>query len=108
MSELRPLMNNTKWDELRLAMYSLDRLSPRWRTKDVESGYVCSWDGEWFYHFRDGGYESIEWVELEITSSEQEAAALAMLRRVHVPGHRTDVGFKVYGYAPSATHLDYL
>ena len=36
-----PLMNNTKWEELRAAMYGLDGLRPRWRTKDLESGYVC-------------------------------------------------------------------
>ena len=34
-------MNNTKWEELRAAMYGLDGLRPRWRTKDLESGYVC-------------------------------------------------------------------
>ncbi|WP_234836956.1 DUF6678 family protein [Sinorhizobium meliloti] len=37
-------MNNTKWDELRLAMHALDR-RPLWRCKDVNghySGYTVS------------------------------------------------------------------
>ena len=34
-----PAMNNTKWDELREAMYDLGELRPRWRTKGV-SGYL--------------------------------------------------------------------
>jgi len=36
---MNPFMNETKWDELRLAMYALGNLHPRWRTKDV-SGYA--------------------------------------------------------------------
>jgi hypothetical protein len=108
MPELQPLMNDTKWDELRLAMYELAALRPRWRTRDLKSGYICPWDGEWFYHFREGGYAGIEGVELEITSSAQEAAVLGALRQVHVPGHRTEAGFTVYGYAPGDTPLDHL
>lgn len=56
---LIPVMNNTKWEELRLAMHSLGKLRPQWQTKDLETGYVPCWDGDWFYHFRDGGYDSI-------------------------------------------------
>jgi len=100
-------MNNTKWDDLRLSMYNLDRLSPRWRTKDL-SGFICPWDGEWFYHFRSGGYESIEWVELDIISPAQDAAVLDSLRQIHVPGHRIDQGFRIYGYASSELSLDYI
>lgn len=89
-----PVMNNTKWDELRLAMYGLDHMSPRWRTKDV-SGYLSEWDGEWFHHFRSGGYDSIEWVEIQVTSPEQDAEVLTRLRKVHVPGQRIDGGYRV-------------
>lgn len=92
-------MNNAKWDELRLAMHYLGPISPKWRTRDLESGYESPWDGEWFYHFRTGGYEAIEWVEIKVDSPEQEHAVLNALRSIHVPGNRTEVGFKVYGYA---------
>ena len=100
-------MNNTKWDELRLAMYGLGCLSPSWRTEDL-SGYVSSLDGDWFYHFREGGYASIEWVEIMVTTPEQGAAVEAALRRVHVPGYRFENGFRVYGYAAEGQAMDYL
>jgi hypothetical protein len=95
---VHPVMNDTKWDELRLAMYSLGEHHPRWRTKDV-SGYLSPWDSEWYYHFREGGYATIEWVEICVNSPAQEVAVLSALRAVHVPGERLEHGFRVYGYA---------
>jgi hypothetical protein len=101
------MMNDTKWDELRLAMYGLGELSPAWRTKDL-SGYLSPWDGEWYYHFRNGEYDSIEWVEIRVTSPAQDAAVLASIREVHVPGERVEQGFRIYGYVAAGTSLDYL
>jgi hypothetical protein len=100
-------MNDTKWDELRLAMYNLGELGPDWRTKDV-SGYLSSWDGDWFYHFREGGYASIEWVDIRVSSPEQEVAVLALLQRIHLPGHRVEAGFRIYGYAQDGVGIDYI
>ena len=96
---LIPVMNDTKWKELRMAMYSLGSLHPKWRTKDIETGFIPEWDGEWFYHFRNGGYESIEWVEIKITSTEQDEAVLDAFRSIHLPGERTEHGYRVFGYA---------
>ena len=104
---MTPVMNNTKWDQLRLGMYNLGDLRPRWRTKDI-SGYVCPWDGEWFYHFREGGYSTIEWVEIQVKSAEQEAAVLNLLRTIHLPGHRFDQGFRIYGYVRDGLAMDYI
>nr|GEU28042.1 hypothetical protein [Tanacetum cinerariifolium] len=78
-SRMLPLMNDTKWDELRLAMYELGPLSPKWRTLDVENGHLSEWDGEWFYHFRNGGYKFIKWVEIAIESPAQRQAVLTEL-----------------------------
>src|SRR5262249_38507776 len=103
---MNPVMNDTKWDELRQAMYGLGDASPRWRTKDI-SGYVCPWDGEWFYHFRNGGYDTIEWVEIRTGTPEQDAAVEAALRRVHVPGYRIDHGYRVYGYVRNGAAVGY-
>ena len=103
-----PVLNDTKWDELRLAMHGLGAQSPRWRTRDVRSGYVCPWDGEWFHHFRVGGYDTIEWVEIEVTSSRQYDLVLERLRQIHVPGEASEHGFIVYGYVPSGRAIDYL
>jgi hypothetical protein len=108
MRKLYPVMNNTKWEELRLAMYSLGDLHPKWRTKDVETGFIPEWDGEWFYHFRNGAYESIEWVEIQVTSAMQDAAILQILRSIHVPGERTEHGYRVFGYAEPGKAVDYI
>ena len=78
------LMNDTKWEELRLAMYTLDKLSPMWRTKDRVSEFIWPWDGEWYYHFRGYGYASIEWVEIRTESNEQREAVRARLKQIHV------------------------
>lgn len=101
-------MNNTKWDELRLAMYGLGVMSPAWRTRDRTSGYVSEWDGEWYYHFRGGGYECIEWVEIATLNSDQHEAVRTALRDVHVPGEEMSTGFRVYGFAESGQVLEYL
>ncbi|HET9216274.1 MAG TPA: DUF6678 family protein [Terriglobia bacterium] len=103
-----PVMNNTKWEELRLAMYELGDLSPLWRTRDVENGYQSDWDGEWFYHFRLGGYETIEWVEMKIVSPEQRSAVLSALAAIHVPGELTEHGFRVFGHVPVGKLVEYI
>ncbi len=101
-------MNNTKWEELRLAMYSLGDLHPKWRTKDVETGFIPEWDGEWYYHFRNGDYESIEWVEIKVASPEQDQAVLRALKSIHVPGERTEHGYRVFGYVEPGTAVNYI
>jgi hypothetical protein len=100
-------MNDTKWDELRLAMYGLGT-PPRWRTRDVENGHESEWNRGWYYHFRAGGYETIEWVDIEATSPEQVDAIRAVLARIHVPGEITSVGFRVYGYVPTGFAVAYI
>jgi hypothetical protein len=102
------LMNNTKWEEVRLAMYGLGALAPAWRICNVETGYISPWDREWFYHFSAGGYDVVEWLEVRVTSREQDAAVLAALASIHVPGERIDGGFRVYGYVPLGKPVEYL
>jgi len=104
---MTPAMNNTKWEELRLAMLDLEQ-PPRWRTRDIRTGYESPWDLEWCYHFRQGGYSSIEWVEIAAESPEKLLAIKAILAQVHVPGERTEAGFKVYGYIPVGKAVDYI
>lgn len=105
---MHPLLNNTKWEEVRLAMYGLGELSPQWRTKDVMNGYVCPWDGEWFYRFRSGGYQSIHWVEIKVDSADQRNAVIDALEKIRVPGTTSEFGFKVFGYASPGESIDYL
>jgi hypothetical protein len=106
---LVPVMNNTKWHELGLAIASLRDLSPKWRTKDIESGFIREWDGEWFYHFcMLHEYADIEWVEIEVTSTERDAAVVNALRALHVPGEKTEHGYRVFGYAQAGKAVDYI
>jgi hypothetical protein len=104
---LQAVLNNTKWDELRLAMYGLGNGVTRWRTKDL-SGHISPWDGEWFYHFRDGGYESIEWAEIEVLSPTHNSDILKLLREIHLPGHRIDRGFRIYGHLLDGEAIEYI
>ena len=102
------LMNNTKWEDIRLGMYSLGDMSPKWRTKDVENQHICEWDGEWFYHFRIGAYGCIEWLEIATTSAEQSVAVGAVLQSIRVPGEQVGSVFRIFGYAPIGKVIDYL
>lgn len=100
-------MNDTKWDEVRLGMYGLGEPSPRFRVRNLQSGYVSDWDGEWFHHFHER-YAEDEWVEIAAASPAQRDAILGVLRSIHVPGVATDAGFRVFGYVPLGTPVDYL
>ncbi len=100
-------MNNTKWEELRLAMYNLGELRPMWRVKDL-SGHLSEWDGEWYYHFRGAGYGSIAWVEIKVLSADQEALVRSLLQKIHLPGHRVEDGFRIYGYVEDGFSIGYI
>lgn len=104
---MNPVINDTKWKELRTAMCALPD-APQWRNKIVGTGYESPWDGEWFYHFGEGGYADVEWVEIKVSSTTQQEAVLAALREIHLPGHRTDDGFRVYGYLKPGESVDYI
>ncbi len=103
---LNPVMNHTKWEELRLAMYSLDP-APRWSTLS-NNGYQSQPDREWFYHFRTGGYEDILQVDIFADSPEHRRAIYAELKKIHVPGVETADGFRVFGYVSGGEAVEFL
>ncbi len=105
---MNPVTNDTKWRELRAAMLSLEKTAPRWRSRDVETGHVSSWDGDWFYHFAEGGYRNIEWVELRVRDSAELDSLHAALSRIHLPGERIDRGFRIYGCVQEGEAVDYI
>jgi hypothetical protein len=102
------VMNNTKWEGLRAAMYELGSLHPQFRIKDREREEPWLWDGEWFYHFRRDAYETIEYVDLKVTSQEQRVAVRDRLRAIHLPGVETEEGFRIYGWIKPGEFVDYL
>lgn len=68
----------------------------QWRTKDIETGYICPWDGDWYYHFKSGGYKNIEWLEIKSETEEIRNDIIKILRAIHVPGMVfDDVGLRV-------------
>jgi Family of unknown function (DUF6678) len=105
---MHSVMNNTKWRELQMSMYSLESNRPLWRTLCTTNGYLSSWDGEWYYHFSEGGFDDIEWVELKIENELQRKLVLDQLRSIHLPGEVTDEGYKIYGYINIGKPIDYL
>ena len=76
--------------------------------EDPRVCFESGWDSEWFYHFKDGGYEDLEWLEIRAATAEQAPMLHAALRSTHVPGIKTDVGFKVFGHLPKGMPCEYL
>jgi hypothetical protein len=103
---LCPVMNTTKWDELRLEMYALTP-PPAWSTLST-TGYHSRPDREWFYHFREGGYEHILYVDIKVETSVERERVRSCLRKVHVPGEETPEGFRVFGYVGDGQGADYI
>lgn len=100
------VMNNTKWDELRLAMHALDR-RPLWRYKDV-NGHYSGYHREWFLHFRSGDYASILYVDITADDPAHREAIRDALKAIHLPGEETESGFRVFGYGQKGQTLEYL
>jgi hypothetical protein len=100
-------MNNTKWEEIRLAMYEYPN-NRKWRVKDIETGEISSWDGEWYYHFILDEYKTIEWLEIKVETEEIRNGVLKILNSIHVPGEVFDDVIRVYGYVEIGKPVDYL
>ncbi|MFT3989017.1 DUF6678 family protein [Aestuariivirga sp.] len=103
---IHAVMNNTKWNELRLAMYNIEP-APRWSTL-ATNGFQSSPDREWFYHFRNGRYEGIVHVDIFADNPQHGDMILAALRKIHVPGEKTPDGFRVYGYRRDGQTIGYV
>jgi len=102
------VMSNTKWAELRGAMLGLGPNSPKFQIKDRGKNDPWSWDGEWYYHFRLPSYEIIEWVDIRAASAEQLEAVGRCLREIHLPGMRTEGGFRIIGWSPIGQPVAYI
>jgi hypothetical protein len=101
------IMNDTKWNEIRKAMLWCTT-SFFWRTIDVATGYISEWDGEWFYHFSIGGYESTEYLEISFHNDREKMELLQLLRKIHVPGKIKEHSIFVFGCIEISEAIDYL
>jgi hypothetical protein len=106
MAESHGVMKNTKWEELRLAMYGIEP-HPKYRCMTV-TGYYSHADAEWFYHSRAGGYDDIQYVDIFAEGQSHRELIRSALAKIHLPGEETNDGFRVYGYALPGQTLDYL
>ena len=102
-----PLMNDTKWEEIRTAMIEFPEPT-FWRTKDIETGYISHWDRDWYYHFRTGGYNPIEWLEIKFENAKIKEELVNILRKIHVPGELSENRIRIYGYVKPGTFIDYI
>jgi hypothetical protein len=101
--------NDTKWRELRAAMLDLDNaVRPKFRCKSLECSQVDQWDGEWFYHWLEIGWDRIEWVELSAKEALRRDVVRAILKRIRFAGEETAEGFRIYGYLRNGEAADYL
>lgn len=99
-------MNDTKWNEIRLAMVNMTS-PPLWKTTSLD-GYGSAVDGEWFYHFNVGGYSDIHYLDILTNSVEQHVEVGVILRAIHLPGIETSTGYRIFGYADPASYIGYL
>ncbi|SEJ55127.1 hypothetical protein SAMN05518849_108134 [Sphingobium sp. AP50] len=99
-------MNDTKWDEIRLAMHELP-FPCKWRTVSTE-GYQSEPDADWYYHFRIGGYNCISYLDILVTDDTKRKAVREILQAIHVPGEETAEGFRIYGYQAENMAMNYL
>jgi hypothetical protein len=106
MTELHPVMNNTKWRELRAAMHAIEPATT-YRIMSI-NGYYGRADAEWFYHFQEGGYDDIRYVDIFANNALHRQQIASALKTIHLPGEETGDGFRVYGYALPGQAIDYL
>ncbi|WP_369696457.1 DUF6678 family protein [Exiguobacterium aurantiacum] len=80
----------------------------QWRTKDIETGYVSSWDAEWYYYFKLGDYKYIEWLELKQTPRNHEEILLIYSRKFMYPERFPEMSFVSINYVGTGTYIDYI
>lgn len=100
---MNSLMNNTKWGEIRVEMLNFP-FNIFWRTKDL-NGFISQWDSDWYYHFKEDGYKTIEWLELK-TRSDIQMEVLKVLKQIHVPGEIHKESIIIFGYKQG--YIEYL
>ena len=103
------MANDTKWRELREAVLRLppaDR--PRFRCKNLETGYLSPYDGEWSHHWANGGWDWMEWTELSTDTAHRRELVRAILKSIRFAGAETASGFRIYGYLRQGEPADYL
>ncbi len=122
VDHLHPVLNYTKWNELRLAMHALP-FHVSFRFKVLGMNWVTNWDADWLHHFRWGGdvtrksgvrflyvhdqsrnLYDIEWAELHFDEA-NIGQVLATLAGLSIPYEPSDNGLKVFGHIDDTGRL---
>lgn len=94
--DLHPVLNHSKWAELRSEMLAAPRVEhPRFRARSVFAppGFCSDWDSEFYYHIHP--VEELEWLELKTASP---AWLHEALRRNSIPFSVEEGIVRVWGY----------
>lgn len=94
--ELFPVLNHTKWAELRNEMLAAPPLEhPRFRARSLfaAADFCSDWDSEFYYHLHP--VEELEWLELRTASA---AWLREALRRHSIPYSLEDGIVRIWGY----------
>ena len=94
---MHAVCNDTKWEELRLAMLDLPGNRPSWRTKSL-NGFIYGWDVDWLAHFRLGPHSEIEWCEISASDSLSCEELLAAIEPIGLSGLVEQDLIRIYGY----------
>lgn len=103
---LQPLMSDTKWRELRLAMLGLEQ-APQWFST-ATNGFRYGPDSEWFYHFQDAVYSDLLHVDIIARDEAHRELIRSVMEPLHLPGEETAQGFRIFGYAQPGQAVDFL
>ena len=95
-------MNSKKWNEIYKAFYQNECAGNtplvRWRTRDLETGFINQWDGSWT-HFgcEPRNWEDIDYLQIELTEQNREFV-LQELRKIRVTGTISNGIATIYGH----------
>jgi hypothetical protein len=100
--------NDSKWDELIIALRSLPEGRPRYRFKSID-GPPSSWDGDWFYQL-PFPFLSVEWLDLSPASTVQKDTAskaadrfdwlVRLLKKIGLDFRVGPSMIRIFGYSP--------
>lgn len=72
------------------------------------TGYNSGSDRKWSYHFREGGYDDMLYVDIQVETLSRRKRVRSTLRKVHVPGDETPGVFRVFGYLQGCQSADHI
>jgi len=71
---------------------------PKWRSV-VLSGFESNYHVEWYYHFRNGGYEDLCHIDVKSPNDVTDASVRSAIRKLHLAASRVEpCVWRIFGY----------